>query len=314
MKALVNAAGAVALIAVAALASGDPVQIPDGRAGIVGGLSAVAAGDSYTAYTSGQFTLPKTASVAILDGGRVYWDRSASSATYKADVGSGDFYLGVAVGDAAAADTQVVVELNAAQSLAIEFGKGAWDTVLVGGATATKSVGGNEVKLLFTAVNEAQKADLLSRASIPIARKFIAEFRLAIYDVSDGAAMDFNIGVANGTHASDADAITEYVFFHLDGTALAILAQSTDGTTTVAAVTTTKAAVDDTYFEVWIDARDPADVQLYVNGVNVLPASVFKIDAATGPLKLLAHMEKTASTNTGDARILDMAARVTDVA
>jgi len=50
--------------------------------------------------------------------------------------------------------------------------------------------------------------------------------------------------------------------------------------------------------EVWFDMRNPADVQVYVDGVNVLPASVFNVNAAAGEWKLLLHVEKTASTDT----------------
>jgi hypothetical protein len=36
---------------------------------------------------------------------------------------------------------------------------------------------------------------------------------------------------------------------------------------------------------------------VYINGVNALPASVFKLNAATGPMKPVAHLEKTAATD-----------------
>ncbi len=60
-------------------------------------------------------------------------------------------------------------------------------------------------------------------------------------------------------------------------------------------------------FELWIDMRDPADVQLYVDGVNVLPDTVFKLDAATGPLGLLVHLEKSSSTATAGPVYVDRA-------
>ena len=117
--------------------------------------------------------------------------------------------------------------------------------------------------------------------------------------------------MANGTSTTDADAVTEHVLFHVDGGALDILAQSKDGTTTVTATDTT---IDITAgsavanrFEFWIDARDPADIQLYINGVNVLPASVFKLDAGTGPIGLLAHLEKTSGTATAGPVYIDRA-------
>jgi len=48
-------------------------------------------------------------------------------------------------------------------------------------------------------------------------------------------------------------------------------------------------------------------VQLYVNAVNVLPVSVFRLDAATGPLGLLAHVEKTTGTATAGPVFFDRA-------
>jgi hypothetical protein len=44
--------------------------------------------------------------------------------------------------------------------------------------------------------------------------------------------------------------------------------------------------------------RNPADVQIYIDGVLVLGATVFNVNAATGPLFLLVHVEKTSSTDT----------------
>jgi FMN-dependent NADH-azoreductase len=48
-----------------------------------------------------------------------------------------------------------------------------------------------------------------------------------------------------------------------------------------------------------MDARDPASVKLYVDGVRVLSGTTFVLTAATGPLGLLAHLEKTTGTATG---------------
>jgi hypothetical protein len=64
--------------------------------------------------------------------------------------------------------------------------------------------------------------------------------------------------------------------------------------------------------EVWFDGRTPADPQVYVDGVNVLPASVFSMAAASGPLYLLAHLEKTSSTDTYKVSIDWLRVRISD--
>lgn len=309
-------ANTVDFTAPAALASGQIIQLPDGRAGVVAGLVGFAAGEVATAMVSGQFTVAKTASVVGLDGDQAYWDRSANTATPLQATAGADFKLGVFVGDAASADADCVVDLNVSPKYVVSLRDGDAFTsavVLTAGTPAvTPIVGG--VKMTFSATAEAQKCDILSDKSIPVDVPFIVEGKAAIFDIGDDAALDINLGVANATHATDADSITESCFLHLDGTALSILAESDDGTTEVEATDTTVDAVDDTYFDFRIDCRDLEDVKLYVNAVRVLSTSTFKLDAATGPLKLLAHIEKTSDNTTADVRVSHFAIRATDIA
>jgi len=299
----------------AGYASGEVLQLADGRAAFVCGLRSPNGGDPTALKTSGQVLLTKVTGKAVLAGGKLFWDTANNRATPIRPTRG--FYVGVAIADAAAVDTSVLVDMNKQQANTIEWGKGIWDTVVVktaGTPAATRDVAGDNVAFTFSATAEAQKLDALSRASVAVADGPILEGRLAVYDIGDAAAIDISIGLANATHASDADQITESVFFHLDGNSLDIKAESDDGTTEVNATDTTVDAVDDTYFEVWIDARDPADIQLYIDGVNVLPDSVFKLNAATGPLKALFHVEKTADDTTADVRVEYINVRSTDLA
>lgn len=295
---------------------GDVIQTADGKAAVVLGADAAsssfASGDLVTVAKTGTFSFLKTASVVLLDGGNAYWDRSAETATYTA--ASGDFHLGVIKGDAASADNTVNVELNATQSNQIELGKGTWTNGATNGLGVTATaLGGQEYTLSFDAVAEAAMAALYSDDTIPVADLGIIEMEVAVYDIGDDAALDINFGIANGTHATDADSITESVFFHLDGSALDVKAESDDGTTEVSATDTTVDAVDDTYAHYWIDCRDIDDIQLYINGVNVLSGSTFKLDAATGPLFPIVHVEKTSNDTTADVRVRAIRARSTDL-
>lgn len=303
--------GEVHITAPAAMVCGEVFQTADGKAAVKAGLASAAAGDPVALQTVGTFTCPKTASIALLDGGPAYWDRSASKVHFRPQ--SGDFFLGTVRGDAAASATTCQVEINVKPEYTIELGKGRWTNGATDGLGVTQSaLGGCELKLAFDAVAEVAMAALYSVDTIPVADAGIFRARVAVYDIGDDAALDINVGIANGTHATDADSITESVFFHLDGSALSILAESDDGTTEVAATDTTKDAVDDTYFEVWIDCRDIDDIQLYIDGVNVLPASVFKLDAATGPLLPIVHVEKTSNDTTADVRVESMSFTSTD--
>ncbi len=298
-------------------ASGQVIQLADGRAAVVLGAdassSAYSSGDTISVATNGRWRVLKTASINLLEGGKVYWDRSANKADFHA--ASGDFFLGKCADDAAAADATVDVDLNVEPRYQIELGKTTFTSSSTDGlGVLQNTVGSHIYTMAFDAVAEVAMAALLSDDSIPVADLGIAEFRLAVYDKGDDAALDINWGLANATHATDADSITESVFFHVDGNATTLNAESDDGTTEVAATDTTKEAADDTYVECWIDCRDIDDIQLYVDGVNVLPASAFKLDKATGPMKLLVHMEKTSNDTPADVRVDFARMRSTDLA
>lgn len=295
---------AVDLTAASALTGGQVVQLADGRAGMV--VADVSSGGLATVQTEGVYTITKTSGVVILDGGRVFWDHSANAATFEA-VNDRDFYVGVAVGDAASSATTMKVAFNLRQACEIDILRDAVLSVPTGTAAAggfgyPVQLGG-AFQLSLTATSEAQCVDMLSVDRRAVGSNPIVEAIIRVPTNGSTSAVDFNIGLANGTSTTDADAVTEHVLFHIDGGATAINAQSKDGTTTVTATDTTKtisagSAVANRV-ELWIDARNPADVQLYVDGVNVLPDSVFRLDAATGPLGVLAHLEKTTGTATG---------------
>lgn len=300
----------------AAGASGQVIQIADGRAAVVVGANAAsdayASGDLITVAVGGVYTVAKTASVVMLDGQQVYWDRSANSATYRQQ--SGDFALGVAVGDAASADTTMKVDLNARPVYRIELGQGQWTNGATNGLGVTATgLGGTELTLSFDAVAEAAMAALYSVDTVPVADGAIWEGEIAIYDIGDDAALDINFGLANATHATDFDTVAESVVFHLDGNALDVKAESDDGTTEVAATDTTVNAVDNTYAHYMIDARDPASVKLYIDGVRVLSGSTFVLTDATGPLFPIIHVEKTSNDTVADVRVRRMTVRTTDL-
>jgi hypothetical protein len=235
----------------------------------------------------------------------VWWDHSANAASYK-KVNDRDFYLGTLVGDAASADVTLTVNLNVRPRADIDLARDGFLSTVVGTAAAgglayPQNLGGALVFEL-TATNEAQKVDALSVDGFSKDANAIVDLVFRVISDGAGTAVDASIGVANGTHASDADAITESVFVHLDANNTNINLESDDGTTEVAATDSTydytegSAVANRVY--VTMDFRNPADVQIYVNGALALAATVFNVNVATGPLFLLVHVEKTASTDT----------------
>lgn len=286
----------------AALTSGQVLQLPDGRAAVVAGLKGFASGDVASARVRGVFKVAKTADMNLLDGQKIWWVKSTNKANY-----TGDFPIGVAVGDSLAAATTVNVDFNVVPDPIIALNKGTWVHGATDGLGVVEVAGYKQ--LAFDAVAEVGMAALYSETTIAVASLPIFEALVAVYDIGDNAALDISVGLANGTHATDFDSVTESALFHLDGTALAILAESDDGTTEVAATDTTVVAVDDTYHLLQIDCRDLSDIQMYIDGVNVLPASVFKLNLATGPLLPIVHLEKTSDNTTAEVRVKEMQVR-----
>lgn len=286
-------AGTIDWVTDVVLASGQLIALLDGRVGIYAGLNAAAIGDTVALVVSGRVKLAKVASVVMLPGQRIRWDESASNATHEL---LGDYDVGICIEDAAAAATEVLVELNALPRSEIELGRTgfAFATTESSGAPGRVTDGG-KCQLTLDVTTEAQRSEALSEESVDVVQGFITSFIAKLPSDPGDAAVDYNIGMANAGHASDAESITEFVGFHFDGNTQLISAQSRDGTTTVAVVDTTIVWVADAYQLFQIDARNLADIQLYIDGVLVLPSSVFRLDNATGPMKLLQHMEKSSA-------------------
>lgn len=306
--------------AAAAVAAGEVWQLKDGRAGVKTGQDGGAVGDRVKFTTTGQFTFPKTDAVNFLDGGRAFWDASASAVNFK-KVGDRDFYLGRFVGDAAAADTACVVNINVDPPYDVDLARDPFVTAIVGtqalGGLALLRRGGAH-DAVISSVNEAQKVDALSVDGFaPLTANAIVEFAFTVPNDGAGTVVDVSVGVASGTHATDADAIASHLLMHLDANNTNINFQSKDGTTTVAATDSTKDYAEGQALanrvEVWFDMRDPADVQVYVDGVNVLPATVFNVSAAAAASWfLLLHVEKSAAADAYEFQLDWLRARLSE--
>lgn len=286
----------------AAYVSGDVVQLRDGRAAV---LPDAASGDVVGAVTEGIFKIAKTASIVILDGGKVFWDHSANTATYNM-VSDRDFYLGVAVGDAAAADSYVYVNLNVLPTYKVDLHESAAISALAGTAAAggfgyPVRLGGAAVMEL-TATNEAQKVDELSAMGFAPGSKAIIEGAFRVISDGSGSATDVSLGLASATHATDADSIAESAFIHLNGNDTNIYCECDDGTNETAATDSTidytEGSALSSRVEFWIDCRSLSSVKFYVNGARVLSGTTFSVAAASNTWFLLAHVEKTSSTDT----------------
>lgn len=280
-------------------------QAPTGEAGVYDRATAAAAGAYADLTTVGTFLVAKTAGFVALSGGRAYWDHSANACTYR-KVNDRDFYVGRFAEDATSAATGALVELNVDPPYDLDLARDAYNSTLVGTAAAgglsePRRQGGALVFEL-TATNEAQKCDALSVDGFATGANAIIEGAFRVISDGAGTVVDVSLGVANGTHASDADSIAESIFVHLDANDVDINIESDDGTTEVAATDTTVNYTEGSAVaqrvEFWIDMRNPADVQVYIDGALVLDGTTFNVSAAVGPWFLLVHVEKSASTDT----------------
>lgn len=288
----------------ASAAAGELRQLADGMAAFLPGTAAAVSGDRKAFRPTGLVVCQKTAGVVLLDGGRAYWDHSANVVTFR-KVGDRDFYLGRVVGDAASADTTCTVNLNADPAYDLDLARDPYLTAPTGtqalGGFLPPQQNGGSLTLLLSSTNEVQKCDALGVDTFSKDANAIVEMAFRVVNDGAGAAADFSLGIASGTHATDADSIANHLLVHLDANATAIKLQSKDGTTTVTATDTLTTYAEGSALanrkEVWFDLRNPADVQVYVDGVLVLGSTVFDLSAAANEFRLLAHLEKTASAD-----------------
>lgn len=296
------------------LAKGQIIQLSDGRAGYA--YNSITAGDPGEIQTSGVARITKNSSIVLLAGDEVYWDHSANEATYK-PVNDRDFLVGTAVDDQSTTSTQVDVLLNSRVTWNVDIDKTGFLSVPVG-TQGYNTMGvfrkGGAYTMIHSSTSEAQKLDMLSIDGFSKDANAIVEFVYAVPSDGAGTVVDVSLGVANATHSTDADSITEHVFIHMDANSTTIKAQSKDGSTTVTATDTTKtytegSAVANRVY-VTFDMRDPADVQIYINRVLVLASTVFNVNAAVGPFFLLAHTEKTSAADTYELSVHSMRARL----
>jgi hypothetical protein len=290
---------------VAATASAYEVQqMPSGEAAYLERSTALSSGSFTDQWkTDGKVSVDKTASIVLLAGQEVYWDHSANTATYQ-KVNDRDFYLGTATKDASQSDTKVEVDFNKRQKFDIDMARDCFLTTIVG-TQGLNTMGmfprGGARKLILSTANEAQKMELISVDGFSKDANPIVEAVFRVVNGGAASAPDFNIGIANGTHATDFDSVTEYCAIHIDGNSVNINAQSKDGTTTVASTDTTidytAGSTVATRVHVLFDCRLPEDIQIYVNGALVLGATVFRLDNAASTQFLIAHLEKTAAAD-----------------
>jgi len=98
--------------AAAALASGEVIQLEDGRAAVVSGAKGFASGDLASARVRGRHKCIVASGVTFADGDPVYWDASANTCITAGSCEDGDFYLGSAVGAKGSGVTSMNVDLN----------------------------------------------------------------------------------------------------------------------------------------------------------------------------------------------------------
>jgi predicted RecA/RadA family phage recombinase len=305
------------LVAAAAIPSGAVFQLADGRAGVYTGLEGASLNDAANFTDWGQFVVPKSTGMNLLNGGPLYWNRANGAASFQR-TSNRDYFLGTVVGDAQLNDATCTVNLNELPRYDLDLSRDPFTSVVVGTQAAGTLAGpyrrGGTNKLLLAATNEAEKTDALSDDGIVIGANAVVEMAINVVNGGAGGSQDFNVGLANGTHATDADAITQHLFLHLDGNATKINFQSKDGTNTTAATDSTLTFTAGTRFEVWFDVRNPAGVKIYVNAVQVLGGTTFNVSQANGVLKLLAHLEKTATTDVFEVDVNWLRARTAEQA
>lgn len=293
------------LTAQSAIPAGKVWQLADGSAGVYTSPFAASSGQSVAFSTTGQWVVTKQTGIQVLDGGRVYWSRANSWATYARNADR-DFYLGRAVGDSQSSDTSLTVNLNVDPRYDRELARDPYVSALIGtpaaggfGSSGGPNPRGGALEFLLAGTNEAEKMDALGRDGWASGlATCLVEMGLVVVAQGGGSAALFSCGIASGTHATAADSITQHLLCRLLENSSNIEVSAGDGTNTLAATATGQTFTTGSRFELWFDCRTPGSIKVYVNGVQVLSGSTINVSAAASPWYLLAHLVKSASTDT----------------
>lgn len=284
-------------------AQGDIIQLNNGEAGQV--MSDVSSGSLVGVRRKGIVNgVTKTASQVWIKGAPIWWDHSANAATCNEPIGSSDrdFYLGTATADATSAATTGSVHLNVEPKYIIDSARDNGDTTIVKTVVGSTTLEvpqvynrGGMLFMQFGTTAEAQKVDWLSDRGFAVGSNWIAEILFELVTAADAAAVDINVGVASGTHATNFETIAEFAAFQMNGADLNISAHSDDGTTDKAITDTTVDIAAGTPVRFTLDGRSASRVKYYINGAEVLAAeaNLGTLTAASGPLYAIIHAEKT---------------------
>lgn len=173
----------------------------------------------------------------------------------------------------------------------------------------SQDVANGVLKFSFDAVAEAATAALYYvNSPFAPAKGGVAEFILAVHAIGDDAALDINFGLASDTHATDFDAIAEFVAFHLDGNDLSLKIHSDDGTTDTAAVDTGIDLVAATNYKFKIDYSNLSSVKFYYAPIGgtyrqLAENSTFDVSDSSANWTPIVHVEKTSNDTVADVRL-----------
>jgi len=302
----------------AAVAAGEVIQLKDGRAAFA--PTAIAAGALGAVQVGGVVKVLKSITQTMLVSNQVFWDTSASKCNLLHG-GSTDFFLGTVVEDATYTETTVKVNLNVKPAYNLALRDGFW-AVPIPAITANPQgmmfSHGNGVSMVFDTAAEAEKFDALSTGGIATGTPGVLQARVCINLNGDAAAFDFNVGLANESHATNADTITSSLFLHTDGAGLSLNVESDNATAEIAATDTTIDAIVGTPFLVTWDLRSWSNIKCYIDGLRVGDGTTgalvaLSLAGVAGPMKLLAHMEKTADDSPANVTIQDLGFTTFDV-
>lgn len=295
----------------AAVLAGEVIHLKDGRAGVAS--SAMAAGQKGSLQVRGIAKVAKVVTQTMLVSNQVFWDHSASTANLLFG-NDQDFFLGTIVEDAAYADAYCYVNLNVKPVYTLSLEDGFW-AVPIPAITANPQgmmfTHKSGVSMVFDTAAEAEKFDALSINAVATGTPGVLQARVRINLNGDASAFDFNVGMADESHATNADTITSSLFLHTDGGSLNLNIESDNAAAEVAATDTTLDAVVGTPFLVTWDLRDWAAIKCYINGLRVGDGTTgssvtLTLAGVAGPLRLLVHMEKTADDSPGNITVQDI--------
>lgn len=286
------------------LPEGTVLELPDGRVGVT--VDEYRTGDTIYAYMAGRYRSAKLPEDTFHRGSMCYW--SPADLKARSFLEQGTFPVGSVYSDSIVGAETVDYWLNEIPRTEASLRAGLWGEIDNDGIMMARP--GGSVLFGTTGANRLETAAIYSFRSVQVFPKGMYVDFIGLIETLGASDIVFNVGITDELNVNGWDLSTYRASCRFAAPSLEMFCQSNDIMNNVSPQPTGFIATPGQAFFVWIDARNLADVQFFVNGSRVLGDTPFSLaGAASHLLRPAAMLSKPRSQETSRVIVSELSAR-----